>query len=124
MGMIDSRTYVLVTLERIGGVVMYDVTDPSNVIFKDYVNARNFTPENVSQVGDLAPEGLNHIMLYHFMPIILHLNCHYRDQFHSCEILTNPWRTCCICGKLIFWNNHNLSNSFINFRFNEKCSIF
>ncbi len=37
---------------------MYDVTDPSNVVFKDYVNPRNFSAVDTSQVGDLSPEGL------------------------------------------------------------------
>ena len=36
VGVIDGRTYVFVTLERAGGVMIYDVTDPANASFVGY----------------------------------------------------------------------------------------
>ena len=70
-GVVDGRTYEFVALERIGGVVVYDVTDVENVSFVTYVNTRDFeTVVPGSEVyedgeldkwvtgGDVAPEGL------------------------------------------------------------------
>ena len=48
-GIIDGRTYAFVGLERIGGIMVYDVTDPLTPTFVEYV-----APEN----GDISPEGL------------------------------------------------------------------
>ncbi|MEY3385525.1 MAG: hypothetical protein RIR53_336 [Bacteroidota bacterium] len=65
--MINDSAYVFVGLERIGGVFMYNITNPINGTFVDYVNARNFsvTPSltNVDNgtVGDLGPEVLIHV---------------------------------------------------------------
>lgn len=56
---IDGRTYAFIGLERIGGIMIYDVTDPYNVSLPEYVNTRDFTVEPGPGVGgDLAPEGL------------------------------------------------------------------
>jgi len=58
-----GRTYAFIGLERIGGVVVYDVTDPLNVRFVEYANNRNFAaPVNTVAALDLGPEGL------HFIP--------------------------------------------------------
>ncbi|MBU3699231.1 MAG: hypothetical protein FGM33_04365 [Candidatus Kapabacteria bacterium] len=65
--MINDSAYVFVGLERIGGVFMYNITDPTNARFVDYLNARNFsvTPSlaNIDNatVGDLGPEVLIHV---------------------------------------------------------------
>jgi hypothetical protein len=40
---IDGTVYAFIALERIGGIMVYDITDPFEVRFVDYVNARNFT---------------------------------------------------------------------------------
>jgi hypothetical protein len=58
VGEIEGRTYAFIGLERVGGVMMYDVTDPSAPFFVDYLNNRNFA----AGTGDLGPEGL------HFIP--------------------------------------------------------
>lgn len=42
IGNIDGRTYAFVGLERIGGVMMWDITDPNNVAYVDYINNRDF----------------------------------------------------------------------------------
>lgn len=51
---IDGQTYAFLALERIGGVMVYDVTNPVAPVFLQYINTRT-----VDQLGgDLAPEGL------------------------------------------------------------------
>ena len=59
LGTIDGRTYAFVTLERIGGVVVYDVSDPAAPTFVQYLNNRDFTGANPA--GDLGPEGITFI---------------------------------------------------------------
>ena len=71
MGTVDGKSYAFVALERTGGVMAYDVTDPEAITFVNYVNTRDFgTTVEGSEVyedgeldkwvtgGDVAPEGL------------------------------------------------------------------
>jgi hypothetical protein len=51
---ICNRTYAFISLERIGGVMVYNVSDPNNVSFVDYKNARSTS----SYAGDHGPETL------------------------------------------------------------------
>lgn len=67
-----GRTIAFIGLERIGGIISYDITDPFNPFFLDYVNNRDFsvefnldeegdpdpTDEQLAAVGDLGLEGL------------------------------------------------------------------
>jgi hypothetical protein len=59
---IDGKWYAFVGLERIGGIMVYDVTNPNAPSYVTYVNNRDFsvTPNaaNVNTVGDLGPEGV------------------------------------------------------------------
>ena len=60
LGQIGSRTYAFIGLERMGGIMVYDVTNPYNAQFVDYVINRDLT-EGLSVddgIGDLAPEGM------------------------------------------------------------------
>ncbi|MDO5396393.1 MAG: choice-of-anchor I family protein [bacterium] len=57
-GTIDGRTYAFVTLERIGGVMVYDITDPENVEYVNYINSRDFDAE---LGADDSPEGLKFV---------------------------------------------------------------
>ncbi|MGL5035231.1 MAG: choice-of-anchor I family protein, partial [Microcystaceae cyanobacterium] len=58
-GKINGRTYAFVGLERIGGVMVYDVTDPVSPTFVQYINNRDFTVATSSAAAkDLGPEGL------------------------------------------------------------------
>jgi len=58
-GVIDGRTYAFIGLERIGGVMVYDVTDPNAPAFVQYINTANFTGSIVDgSAGDVSPEGL------------------------------------------------------------------
>jgi hypothetical protein len=51
---IDGGQYAFIALERVGGVMVYNVTDPAAPVFLQYINTRS-----VDDVGgDLAPEGI------------------------------------------------------------------
>lgn len=54
---IGGRIFAFITLERIGGVMTYDITNPESPIFVDYDNSR--TVEGAG--GDLGPEGIIYI---------------------------------------------------------------
>ncbi|MCC6625514.1 MAG: choice-of-anchor I family protein [Deltaproteobacteria bacterium] len=61
VGRVGWRQYVFVGLERMGGIVTFDVTNPLAPRIVDYVNPRDFTkdPEaDITEVGDVGPEGL------------------------------------------------------------------
>jgi 2',3'-cyclic-nucleotide 2'-phosphodiesterase (5'-nucleotidase family) len=59
IGEIGGRQYAFVALERIGGVMVYDVTDPHAPSFVHYFNNRDFGGDaEAGTAGDLAPEGV------------------------------------------------------------------
>lgn len=53
--MIDGKATAFIGLERIGGVMMYDVQNPNNPQYTDYINLRDFS-EDIA--GSVSPEGL------------------------------------------------------------------
>ncbi|HSO83786.1 MAG TPA: hypothetical protein VLR48_14370 [Thiocapsa sp.] len=54
-----GRTYAFIGLERIGGVMVYDVTDPYAPSFVQYLNNRDFgVKPGTPEAGDLGAEGL------------------------------------------------------------------
>ncbi len=54
-----GRDYLFIGLERIGGIVIYDVSNPYQPRFVDYVNNRDFTEDpETGTPGDLGPEGI------------------------------------------------------------------
>ncbi len=55
IGTVDDKTYAFIALERISGVMAYDITDPDNITYAGYINSREFT-DHIA--GDVAPEGL------------------------------------------------------------------
>ncbi len=58
-GTLNGRTYAFVGLERIGGIMVYDVTHPDQSQFVQYFNNRNFAGDpKAGTAGDLGPEGL------------------------------------------------------------------
>jgi 2',3'-cyclic-nucleotide 2'-phosphodiesterase (5'-nucleotidase family) len=58
-GEIDGRTYAFIGLERISGIMVYDVTDPRTPTFVRYVDNRDFFGDaEAGEAGDLGPEGL------------------------------------------------------------------
>jgi len=57
VGKVAGRSYAFVALERIGGVMAYDVTNPYAPTFASYANTRDVT----EQKGDLGAEGIEFI---------------------------------------------------------------
>lgn len=60
IGTIADRTYAFIGLERMSGIMVYDITDPVNSTFVDYFYNRG-TLEGEEISGDLAPEGMKFI---------------------------------------------------------------
>lgn len=65
LGEIDGRTYAFIGLERIGGIMVYDITVPESSQFVGYFTNRQFDvpatlPDGSSnpEAGDSGPEGL------------------------------------------------------------------
>jgi hypothetical protein len=59
---IGGRTYAFIGLERIGGIMVFDVSAPTAPTFVQYVNNRDFSqPVNTAAAKDLGPEGLHFI---------------------------------------------------------------
>ena len=62
VGKVRGRTYAFIGLERIGGVMVYDVTNPAAPVFSTYFNHRDFAPvidaTSFAPAKDLGPEGL------------------------------------------------------------------
>lgn len=57
-GVVDGKAYAFVTLERIGGVMVYELSSDGNAKYVNYINSRNFS-EDIAQ--DDSPEGLKFI---------------------------------------------------------------
>jgi len=61
-GFAYGRNYAFIGLERIGGVLVYDIGNPESPKFVQYINNRNFmAATNTAAAGDLGPEGLHFI---------------------------------------------------------------
>jgi hypothetical protein len=58
VGVINGRTYAFIGLERIGGVMVYEVTNPTQPAFVQYLNTRDFS---AAVAGDSGPERLTFI---------------------------------------------------------------
>ncbi|MGD8176848.1 choice-of-anchor I family protein [Marinimicrobium sp. ARAG 43.8] len=60
LGQIGEKVFAFVNLERMGGIMVYDITDPTDARFVDYYNSRDNwedNPEdNLKAAGDLGPE--------------------------------------------------------------------
>ncbi|MCK7590570.1 choice-of-anchor I family protein [Subsaxibacter sp. CAU 1640] len=52
---IGDEVYAFITLERVGGLMAYKITDPFNPTFEKYVNNRDL---GENEGGDLGPEGI------------------------------------------------------------------
>ncbi len=78
VGWVEGKPYLFLGLERIGGVMVYDLSDPAAPVFVDYVNNRNFDVDACGrfeqdeegeavcvapnpEAGDLGPEGLKFV---------------------------------------------------------------
>jgi DNA-binding beta-propeller fold protein YncE len=57
VGRVGGRTFAFVSLERVGGVMAYDVTDPHAPAFAAYANTRGLAVQG----GDLGAEGIEFV---------------------------------------------------------------
>lgn len=76
LGQIGKKTFAFIGLERMGGIMVYDISNPKKAQFVQYLNDRNFKQDTVQldkngqkvvdadgknvliEKGDLGPEGL------------------------------------------------------------------
>jgi len=62
VGTINGHTYAFIGLERMGGIMVYDVSNPHNPEFVQYISNRDVTVDNTTLeaggAGDLGPEGI------------------------------------------------------------------
>ena len=65
VGEVNGSTYAFVGLERISGIMVFDISDPSNVDFLQYINNRDFSIDDIEgsvtgdgAVGDIGPESI------------------------------------------------------------------
>ena len=61
VGKVAGRTYAFLGLERVGGVVAFDITDPQSPRLVTWTNNRDFSvsgSSDLARAGDLGPEGL------------------------------------------------------------------
>jgi hypothetical protein len=55
-GRIGNNLYAFVSLERVGGVMVFNINDPAAPVLEAYANNRNLT--GATTTGDLGPEGI------------------------------------------------------------------
>lgn len=60
LGQVGKKMLAFVGLERMGGVLVFDISNPHNTTFVDYFINRGLV-ENAAVTGDLAPEGMKFI---------------------------------------------------------------
>lgn len=60
IGTIGERTYAFIGTERMSGIFVYDVTNPFEAFFADYIINRDLTEGSTANdvIGDLAPESI------------------------------------------------------------------
>ncbi|KKO44611.1 alkaline phosphatase [Arsukibacterium ikkense] len=65
VGSFGNKTFAFVGLERMGGVMVFDISNPAAPSFIDYLNTRDDWQNNpadvLATVGDLGPEGFTFI---------------------------------------------------------------
>jgi len=58
---INGKKYAFITLERVGGIMAYDISNPAAPVFEDYKNPRSTSAYS----GDHGPEGVTYISPEH-----------------------------------------------------------
>lgn len=62
IGTIGQHTYAFIGLERVGGIMIYDISSPQSPQFVQYINNRDFKGNaEAGTAGDLGPEGITFI---------------------------------------------------------------
>ena len=60
LGKVGDRLFAFVGLERMGAIMVFDITNPYDVKFQDYFYNRGLEPR-ADITGDLAPEGMTFV---------------------------------------------------------------
>ncbi|WP_115992049.1 choice-of-anchor I family protein [Cohnella lupini] len=62
-GKVGNKTFAFVGLERVGGIMTYDITNPANATFANYINTRilDTEDEDIAMGTDTGPEGIEFI---------------------------------------------------------------
>ena len=60
LGKVGDRLFAFVGLERMGTIMVFDITNPYDVKFQDYFYNRGLEP-SADISGDLAPEGMTFV---------------------------------------------------------------
>lgn len=59
IGEIHGKMYAFIGLERVGGIMVYDISNPNAPSFVQYINNRDFAAAETSiESGDMGPEGI------------------------------------------------------------------
>ena len=61
VGTIGKKTFAFIGLERMSGIMVYDITTANKPKFIEYFTTRNFVETDPKKQGDLGPEGLTFI---------------------------------------------------------------
>lgn len=61
IGKIGEKVYAFIALERVGGIMVYEVTDPHAARFVQFANNRNYNAPSILLSGDSGPETLKFI---------------------------------------------------------------
>lgn len=63
VGTINGHQYAFIGLERMGGIMVYDISNPFAPSYVQYINNRDFTvtPSDSTDAGDLGPESIQFI---------------------------------------------------------------
>ncbi|QHW31578.1 hypothetical protein GZH47_12500 [Paenibacillus rhizovicinus] len=64
VGKVGNKAFAFIGLERISGIMTYDVTDPTKPVFANYINTRDFTAAGAGSLPpqtDTGPEGIDFI---------------------------------------------------------------
>lgn len=78
VGYVSGKQYAFIGMERMGGIMVYDVSNPYNPEFVQYINNRDFSGDaEAGTAGDLAPEGILFIPKWlspNFKPLLVVAN--------------------------------------------------
>ena len=59
LGEIEGRIYAFIGLERTGGIMIYDITEPAAAAFVHYFTTRKaVADDDTPEAGDIAPESI------------------------------------------------------------------
>ncbi len=66
VGEVDGRRYAFIGLERVSGIMVYDITAPRSPQFVQYFNDRDFSKDpSTEDAGDVGPEGMTFVDAAH-----------------------------------------------------------